>query len=180
MRYYIIVGEASGDLHASNLMLALKSLDSEADFRYYGGDLMQAVGGTLVKHYKELAYMGFIPVLTHLGTIMRNMQQCKADIEAWRPDALILVDYPGFNLNIAKYILSLAATVDGKVDVILLTGGAAASDEICDAIARRVGFVAPVKRYPGEHELASLAENGYNILSGKVQVRHYDKNGAYC
>ena len=106
MRYYIIVGEASGDLHASNLMLALKSLDSEADFRYYGGDLMQAVGGTLVKHYKELAYMGFIPVLTHLGTIMRNMQQCKADIEAWRPDALILVDYPGFNLNIAKYIKS--------------------------------------------------------------------------
>ena len=107
MRYYIIVGEASGDLHASNLMLALKSLDSEADFRYYGGDLMQAVGGTLVKHYKELAYMGFIPVLTHLGTIMRNMQQCKADIEAWHPDALILVDYPGFNLNIAKYIKSL-------------------------------------------------------------------------
>ncbi|MBR3092601.1 MAG: lipid-A-disaccharide synthase [Bacteroidaceae bacterium] len=106
MRYYIIVGEASGDLHASNLMLALKSLDSEADFRYYGGDLMQAVGGTLVKHYKELAYMGFIPVLTHLGTIMRNMQQCKADIEAWHPDALILVDYPGFNLNIAKYIKS--------------------------------------------------------------------------
>ena len=106
MRYYIIVGEASGDLHASNLMLALKSLDSEADFRYYGGDLMQAVGGTLVKHYKELAYMGFIPVLTHLGTILRNMQQCKADIEAWHPDALILVDYPGFNLNIAKYIKS--------------------------------------------------------------------------
>lgn len=106
MRYYIIVGEASGDLHASNLMQALKSLDSEADFRYYGGDLMQAVGGTLVKHYKELAYMGFIPVLTHLGTIKRNMQQCKADIEAWHPDALILVDYPGFNLNIAKYIKS--------------------------------------------------------------------------
>lgn len=106
MRYYIIVGEASGDLHASNLMLALKSLDSEADFRFYGGDLMRAVGGTLVKHYKELAYMGFIPVLTHLGTILRNMQQCKADIEAWHPDALILVDYPGFNLNIAKYVKS--------------------------------------------------------------------------
>ena len=106
MRYYIIVGEASGDLHASNLMLALKKRDPEADFRFYGGDLMQAVGGTLVKHYKELAYMGFIPVLTHLGTILRNMQQCKTDIEAWHPDALILVDYPGFNLSIAKYVKS--------------------------------------------------------------------------
>ena len=81
-----------------------------------------------------------------------------------------------FSLNVAKYIASLATTVDGKVDVILLTGGTAASDRICGDIARRVGFVAPVVRYPGEHELASLAENGYNILSGKVEIRHYDKN----
>ncbi len=106
MKYYIIVGEASGDLHASNLMQALKARDPEADFRFYGGDLMRDVGGTLVKHYKELAYMGFIPVLTHLGTILRNMQQCKNDIQAWQPDALILVDYPGFNLSIAKYVKS--------------------------------------------------------------------------
>ena len=79
MKYYLIVGEASGDLHASNLMRALKEQDAEADFRFFGGDLMSAVGGTRVKHYKELAYMGFIPVLLHLRTIFRNMDRCKAD-----------------------------------------------------------------------------------------------------
>ncbi len=104
MKYYLIVGEASGDLHASNLMKALKVEDSEADFRYYGGDLMQSAGGTLVKHYKEMAYMGFVPVMLHLRTILANMKQCKQDILAWRPDVLILVDYPGFNLDIAKYV----------------------------------------------------------------------------
>ena len=106
MKYYIIVGEASGDLHASNLMKELKSADKEADFRFYGGDLMAAVGGTMVKHYKELAYMGFIPVLMHSRTILRNMKMCKQDILSWKPDAAILVDYPGFNLNIAKYVHS--------------------------------------------------------------------------
>ena len=104
MKYYLIVGEASGDLHASNLMRALKEHDPQADFRFFGGDLMKAVGGTLVKHYKELAYMGFIPVLLHLRTIFRNMDLCKKDIVDWKPDALILVDYPGFNLKIAEYI----------------------------------------------------------------------------
>ena len=104
MKYYLIVGEASGDLHASNLMRALKEHDPQADFRFFGGDLMKAVGGTLVKHYKELAYMGFIPVLLHLRTIYRNMDLCKKDIVDWQPDALILVDYPGFNLKIAEYI----------------------------------------------------------------------------
>ena len=104
MKYYLIVGEASGDLHASNLMRALKEQDAEADFRFFGGDLMSAVGGTRVKHYKELAYMGFIPVLLHLRTIFRNMDRCKADIVAWQPDVVILVDYPGFNLKIAEYV----------------------------------------------------------------------------
>ena len=104
MRYYLIAGEASGDLHASHLMQALKEIDSEAEFRFFGGDLMTAVGGTRVRHYRELAYMGFIPVLLHLPTILRNMKMCKHDITSWSPDALILVDYPGFNLNIAKYI----------------------------------------------------------------------------
>lgn len=104
MKYYLIAGEASGDLHASNLMAELKHLDLEAEFRFYGGDKMAAVGGTLVKHYKELAYMGFIPVLVHLPHILRNMKQCKADIEGWRPDVVILVDYPGFNLDIAKFV----------------------------------------------------------------------------
>lgn len=104
MKYYLIVGEASGDLHASNLMRALKREDSEAEFRFFGGDLMTAEGGIRVKHYKELAYMGFIPVLLHLRTIFRNMKECKRDIVLWAPDVVILVDYPGFNLRIAEYI----------------------------------------------------------------------------
>ena len=104
MKYYLIVGEASGDLHASNLMKAIRDVDAEAEFRFFGGDLMSAVGGVRVKHYRELAYMGFIPVLMHLRTILSNMSSCKKDIVEWNPDALILVDYPGFNLSIAKYI----------------------------------------------------------------------------
>ena len=104
MKYYLIVGEASGDLHASNLMRALKEQDPEASFRFFGGDLMSAVGGTRVKHYKELAYMGFIPVLLHLRTIFKNMDYCKQDIVDWQPDVVILVDYPGFNLKIAEYL----------------------------------------------------------------------------
>ena len=104
MKYYLIVGEASGDLHASRLMRSLKKYDELADFRFFGGDLMAAEGGTRVKHYKELAYMGFVPVLLHLGTIFSNMKRCKEDIVAWKPDVVILVDYPGFNLNIAKFL----------------------------------------------------------------------------
>ena len=104
MKYYLIVGEASGDLHASNLMKSLKKSDSNAEFRFFGGDLMKAVGGVCVKHYKEMAYMGFIPVLMHLRTILKNMKLCQQDIISWNPDVLILVDYPGFNLDIAKYI----------------------------------------------------------------------------
>lgn len=107
MRYYLIVGEASGDLHASHLMQALKRRDKEAEFRFFGGDLMTAVGGTRVKHYRELAYMGFIPVLLHLRTILKNMQMCKQDITQWNPDVVILVDYPGFNLKIAKFVHQL-------------------------------------------------------------------------
>lgn len=106
MKYYLIVGEASGDLHASHLMRALKDIDAEAEFRFFGGDLMTAVGGTRVRHYKELAYMGFIPVLMHLRTILRNMKMCKQDVVDWQPDCLILVDYPGFNLKIAEFVKS--------------------------------------------------------------------------
>ena len=104
MKYYLIVGEASGDLHASRLMRSLKKGDEFAEFRFFGGDLMAAEGGTRVKHYKELAYMGFVPVLLHLGTIFSNMKMCKDDIVKWKPDVVILVDYPGFNLNIAKFL----------------------------------------------------------------------------
>ena len=104
MKYYLIVGEASGDLHASHLIAALKEEDPRAEFRFFGGDMMAAVGGTMVKHYKELAYMGFIPVLLHLRTIFANMKRCKEDIVAWSPDVVILVDYPGFNLDIAKFV----------------------------------------------------------------------------
>lgn len=106
MKYYVIVGEASGDLHASNLMQAIRHEDSEADFRFFGGDLMTAVGGKRVKHISELAYMGFVPVLLHLPAIFANMRLCKEDIVAWQPDVVILVDYPGFNLKIAKFVKS--------------------------------------------------------------------------
>ena len=111
MKYYLIAGEASGDLHASRLMRSLKEKDADAEFRFFGGDLMAAEGGTLVKHYRELAYMGFIPVLMHLPTILRNMKMCKQDISEWQPDAVILVDYPGFNLDIAKYAHALGLKV---------------------------------------------------------------------
>lgn len=104
MKYYLIVGEASGDLHASNLMKALKNADAAAEFRFFGGDLMSAVGGERVKHYRDTAFMGFVPVLLHLRSIFSNMSMCKKDIVAWNPDVLILVDYPGFNLSIAEYI----------------------------------------------------------------------------
>ena len=104
MRYYLIAGEASGDLHASNLMRALLDYDPSAEYRFYGGDKMEAVGGTLVRHYREMSYMGFVPVLLHARTILRNMKQCKQDILEWKPDVVILVDYPGFNLSIAKYV----------------------------------------------------------------------------
>ena len=104
MRYYLIAGEASGDLHASHLMAALQREDAQAVFRFVGGDLMAAVGGKPVMHYKELAYMGFIPVLMHLPTILAGMKRCREDIVSWQPDVVILVDYPGFNLKIAQYV----------------------------------------------------------------------------
>ncbi len=104
MRYYLIVGEASGDLHASRLMRSLRQYDPEAEFRFFGGDLMKAEGGVLVRHYRELAYMGFVPVLLHLPTIFKNMSFCKRDIVEWKADVVILVDYPGFNLDIAKFL----------------------------------------------------------------------------
>ena len=107
MKYYLIVGEASGELHASHLMSSLVSRDPEAQFRFFGGDMMsEAAGsrGVRLKHYRELAYMGFIPVLLHLNTILKNMKRCQEDIVAWHPDVVILVDYPGFNLKVARYI----------------------------------------------------------------------------
>jgi len=103
MKYYLIAGEASGDLHASNLMKALKETDSAASFRFWGGDLMQEVGGAPVKHYKELAFMGFVEVLFNLRKIVKNISFCKKDIAEYKPDVIIFVDYPGFNLRIAKW-----------------------------------------------------------------------------
>lgn len=110
MKYYLIAGEASGDLHASCLMRSLREHDAGAEFRFFGGDMMAAVGGTLVRHYRDMAYMGFIPVLLHLPVILRNMRACKEDIARWSPDVVILVDYPGFNLNIARYVHSRMKT----------------------------------------------------------------------
>ncbi len=103
MKYYIIAGEASGDLHGSNLMKALQREDPQADIRFWGGDLMQSAGGTMVKHYRELAFMGFIEVIFNLKTILGNIKFCKHDIEQFKPDAIIFIDYPGFNMRIAKW-----------------------------------------------------------------------------
>ena len=104
MRYYLIAGEASGDLHASHLMAALKAEDPAAVFRCYGGDLMAAQGGEVVQHYRDLAYMGVIDVVMHARTILRGLRRCKEDITQWHPDVVILVDYPGFNMKIAQYV----------------------------------------------------------------------------
>jgi lipid-A-disaccharide synthase len=103
MKYYIIAGEASGDLHGSNLMKALLQVDVDADFRFWGGDLMQNIGGELVKHYRELAFMGFAEVVMNLRTIFKNLSFCKEDIANYHPDVIIFIDYPGFNLRIAKW-----------------------------------------------------------------------------
>ncbi len=103
MKYYIIAGEASGDLHGSNLMKELGAADRAAQFRYFGGDLMQSVGGKLVKHYREMAFMGFLDVIMNIKTIKRNMDFCKNDLLRFQPDALILIDYPGFNLRVAEF-----------------------------------------------------------------------------
>lgn len=104
MRYYIIAGEASGDLHGSNLIKELKNLDSGADIRCWGGDKMQAAGGHVVKHIKDLAFMGFAEVVKHLGTILNNVKFCKKDILAFKPDVVILIDYPGFNFRLFKFL----------------------------------------------------------------------------
>ncbi|NQY28107.1 MAG: lipid-A-disaccharide synthase [Flavobacteriaceae bacterium] len=107
MKYYIIVGEASGDLHASNLMKAILQKDGNAEFRFWGGDLMRSVGGTLVKHYKELAFMGFLEVIMNLRTIAKNISLCKKDLAEYNPDKIIFVDYPGFNFRIMKWAKEL-------------------------------------------------------------------------
>ncbi len=104
MKYYLIAGEASGDLHASHLMKAIACEDNEAEFRFYGGDMMAAVGGTCVQHYRDMAYMGFIEVIMHLRPILNNLKRCKTDILSWQPDAVILIDYPSFNLKVARFV----------------------------------------------------------------------------
>ncbi len=104
MKYYLIAGEASGDLHAAKLMEALQKEDGDAQFRFIGGDNMTAIGGTCTRHFKEIAYMGFVPVAAHIGVILRAQRECRRDIAAWQPDVVILVDYAGFNLKIAEFI----------------------------------------------------------------------------
>ncbi|MCD8306573.1 MAG: lipid-A-disaccharide synthase [Prevotella sp.] len=114
MKYYLIAGEASGDLHASKLMAALRNEDPAAQFRYIGGDRMTAVGGERMFHFKDIAYMGFVPVLAHLDVILKARRDCKRDIAAWKPDVVILVDYADFNLNIAKYVKTAAAFTERR------------------------------------------------------------------
>lgn len=103
MKYYLIAGEASGDLHGANLMKSILKEDPQAEFRFWGGDLMLAVGGSIVKHYRDLAFMGFVEVILNLFTILKNIKICKQDIINFQPDVLIFIDYPGFNLRIAEW-----------------------------------------------------------------------------
>jgi len=112
MKYYLVAGEASGDMHGANLMKALKALDPDAEFRFFGGDLMLAEGGTQVKHYREMAYMGLVEVIVNLRAILKNIKQCKQDIHDWQPDVLILIDIPGFNLKIAAYAQTIGLKVN--------------------------------------------------------------------
>ena len=114
MRYYLIAGEASGDLHASHLIAALKREDPEASFRGFGGDLMAEQGMTLVRHYRDLAFMGIVAVALHARTILQGMKQCREDLVVWKPDVVILVDYPGFNLKIAKFVHAWTDPVSGR------------------------------------------------------------------
>ena len=111
MKYYLIAGEASGDLHGANLIAALKHKDSKSEFRGWGGDKMQSQGAQIVKHYKHLAFMGFWEVAKNLRRILSNISYCKKDILVFKPDALILIDYPGFNMRIAKWATNLGITV---------------------------------------------------------------------
>lgn len=111
LKFYVIAGEASGDLHGSNLIKAIKKQHQQVEFRCWGGDLMQAAGGVLVKHYKDLAFMGFAEVIANLSTILGNIKYCKKDIEQYRPDAVIMIDYPGFNLRIAEFVKKLGIRV---------------------------------------------------------------------
>src|ERR1700748_1163822 len=103
MKYYLVAGEASGDLHGANLMKALKEKDPQAEFRFFGGDKMLAEGGELVKHYADMAFMGFVEVIANLPAIFKNLAFCKSDISNWQPDVLVLIDFSGFNLKIAGF-----------------------------------------------------------------------------
>ena len=108
MKYFVIAGEASGDLHGANLMKEIKERDPAALFRFWGGDRMASIGGSLVKHYRDLAFMGFFEVLLNLKTIFRNIKFCKKDIVKFNPDVIIFIDYPGFNLRIARFAKSMS------------------------------------------------------------------------
>ena len=152
MKYYIIAGEASGDLHASNLMKSLKKKDPVAEFRFWGGDLMADVAGIQpVKHYKELAFMGFLEVAKNLKTILKNIKFCKEDIKSHQPDVLILVDYPGFNLRIAAF----AKTPTGHNTTARRTSR-------CPRCAINAGLASP--RYAGQHRTGSATPGAYPPL----------------
>ncbi len=138
MKYYIISGEASGDLHAANLVRELRKLDAGADFRGWGGDLMAEQGVDIVKHYRELAFMGFTEVLMNLRTIMRNLSWCKEDILRFQPDVLILVDYPGFNLRIAEV---KAEAHDNSQTHSQTDEGSNSSEELLEVLNQELIFV---------------------------------------
>lgn len=185
MKYYLLVGEASGDLHASHLMKSLKEHDPEAEFRFFGGDNMSAVGGTRVKHYKDLAYMGFIPVLLHLRTIFAGMDLCKRDIVEWQPDVVILVDYAGFNLKIARYLHDLRdKTLEAKAKGADAEREAGKSDDATSGKAKWSGaiyyFIAPKLWAWKEHRIKNIKRDVDELFSIlPFEVDFFEKKHGY-
>ncbi|TJY37678.1 lipid-A-disaccharide synthase [Pontimicrobium aquaticum] len=177
MKYYIISGEASGDLHGSNLMKALQLQDVNAEFRFWGGDLMQQVGGTLIKHYKDLAFMGFIEVVMNLRTITKNLKFCKQDIEAYNPDVIVFIDYPGFNLRIAKW----AKTKGYKTHYYISPQIWAWKENRITSIKRDIDemyVILPFEKsfYEDKHNypVAFVGHPLIDAISNRVQVDEYD------
>ena len=170
MRYYLIAGEASGDLHGSNLMRAIKDIDPDAKFRFWGGDQMAAVGDGLVRHFRDIAYMGFIEVIRHLPTIVKGLSACKEDILQFDPHALILIDYPGFNLRIAKWARSKNLNVQYYISPQVWAWKAHRAESICEASNRLYVILPFEKKFYADRNL-EVEYVGHPLLDAIAQFK---------
>lgn len=178
MRYYIVAGEPSGDLHGANLMKGLRECDQEADFRFWGGDLMAAVGGTLVRHYRDTAVMGVWDVLTHLGKIRNNFAFCRKDILENRPDALILIDYPGFNLSIAEWAHSQGIKVLYYISPKVWASKEYRINKMRKCIDRLYSIMPFEPKYFEEKGLKNVFYSGNPVMDALAQREHADETEA--